>query len=40
MIKHQKINRHFSLFSDYIPALLSWDIVMTNPIKYEKVASL
>lgn len=40
MIKHQKINRHFSLFSNYIPALLSWGIVMTNPIKYEKVASL
>lgn len=40
MVKHQMMNRHFSLFSDYIPALLSWGIVMINPIKYEKVASL
>ena len=40
MVKHQMINRHISLFSDYIPALLSWGIVMINPIKYKKVASL
>ena len=40
MVKHQMINRYISLFSDYIPTLLSWGIVMINPIKYKKVASL